>query len=276
MKKRERETNAGREIKSRRGTGSQQHLIPREWSMTGVIVTHKRSTQKKNKVVRGSWGVQRWTLAVGENSRWIRWDNCCWQLEDFHFHLRQFITNFVFFQHFPHKQKGPLTLLSKLSPFFFWQPTTTNPQTSARSNGVQISLSPPARARARQGFNNFDSGICSRQKIVNDSPSLFGIRALFFCCFFFSIDPPWQLLLFLLLDPINLYVERVSDQRHKSSRLRVDTAHITMCCCCCCANHGNRLANSNIIIVYMGRRKRRRRRGGCHGRRDIWQLPKRG
>lgn len=60
----------------------------------------------------------------------------------------------------------------------------------------------------------------------------------------------------------------MSDERQKSSRLRVDTVrNITMCVVVVVVvvqMHGNRLANSNLIIVYMGNIELRG--AGCHGR----------
>jgi hypothetical protein len=177
MIKRERKgkTNAGREIKSRRGTGSQQHLIPREWSMSGVI-------GEENKVVGVS--VQRWTLAQSAtNSRWMRSDNC-WLAAGGLSLASPAIHHDIFHT----KQKKGLWLFCQNFRHFF-----DNQQPNQPANvGAFKSLSlPPARSTT-----NFDSGICSRQKIVNDSPSLFGnsciclsrsTRLGSFFYFFFSI-----------------------------------------------------------------------------------------
>lgn len=208
MIKRERKgkTNAGREIKSRRGTESQQYLIPREWIHVGSYRRRKQSCwgecstmnfgavgdklpmNEIRQLLVGSW---RTFTCISRNSS----------------------------RHFPHKtKKGPLTLLSKLSPFF-WQPTT---KPTRKRRRVQISLSPPC---------TFNNKLRLWHLFTTENREWFPLPFWEFVHLFIPIDPPWQLLLFLLLDPINLLNRaRVSDQRHKSSRLRVDTVrNITMC-----------------------------------------------
>lgn len=137
------------------------------------------------------------------------WDQTIvgWQLEDFHLHLPQFITTFST------QTKRAFDSFVKTFAVFLTTNNQTNPQTSPR---VQISLSPPPRP-----FNN---KLRLWHLFTTENREWFPLPFWEFVHFFFvSIDAPWQLLLFLLLDPINLLSR--ARERPKTKELETSCWH---------------------------------------------------